>query len=62
MALLKNMNELLTKLVESQDKTDKILTHQENVSVYLKDLNEFLRGDREARKEEFQTSESPISS
>lgn len=53
---LNSMEGLLNTLVTAQSKQMEALKHQEDVSVYIKYLQEYLAEDRTNRKEEFETS------
>lgn len=50
------MQGLLETLVAAQNKQSEALKHQEDVSVYIKHLQEYLAEDRVHRKEEFAAS------
>ena len=56
---LNSMEGLLKTLVSAQGKQSKALNHQEDVSVYVKHLQEYLGEDRTHHKDEFETSEFP---
>lgn len=53
---LNSMEGLLKTLVAGQSKQTEAFKHQEDVSVYIKHLQEYLAEDRTQRKEEFATS------
>lgn len=53
---LTSMEGLLNTLVTAQSKQSEALKHQEDVSVYIKHLQEYLTEDKTHRKEEFETS------
>jgi hypothetical protein len=54
---LNSMQELLQTLVSAQSKRSAALKHQEDVSVYIKHLQEYLAEDKTGRKAEFEISE-----
>lgn len=55
------MQGLLETLVAAQSKQSEALKHQEDVSVYIKHLQEYLAEDRVHRREEFAASELWVS-
>ncbi|KAK9900816.1 hypothetical protein P389DRAFT_208246 [Cystobasidium minutum MCA 4210] len=61
-AQLNSMEGLLQTLVKAQAKQGEALKHQEDVSVYIKHLQEYLAQDRVSRKEEFATIKASLAS